>query len=393
MNRAEVLQEVRLMKFEDVYSRRTASKLTQEQAAEILGVSVRTVRRWEERYDAAGAEGLYDRRLGKLANNRVATDKVMEMLELFDTRYWDYTPKHFHEKLVAHHGFTQSYNWVRLTLQRYRRVQPAPRRGAHRRRRPRRPMVGMMLHQDGSTHQWVPDEWWDLIVTMDDANSKVYSAFFVDEEGTMSSFSGVMEVIETHGLFCSLYVDRGSHYWHTPEAGGKVDKQNPTQFGRALQQLGIELIPAYSPEARGRSERMFGTLQKRLPQELRSQGITTMEEANRFLKDVYLPEHNARFAKTPEDDASAFVPFAGNMRDTLCVQEERIVGKDNTVRYKRLVLQIAANQHRHHFVKARVRVHEYPDGNLAVFHGPRCIARYTSDGSPLKAEESKQNAA
>ena len=393
MNRAEVLQEVRLMKFEDVYSRRTASKLTQEQAAEILGVSVRTVRRWEERYDAAGAEGLYDRRLGKLANNRVATDKVMEMLELFDTRYWDYTPKHFHEKLVAHHGFTQSYNWVRLTLQRHRRVQPAPRRGAHRRRRPRRPMVGMMLHQDGSTHQWVPDEWWDLIVTMDDANSKVYSAFFVDEEGTMSSFSGVMEVIETHGLFCSLYVDRGSHYWHTPEAGGKVDKQNPTQFGRALQQLGIELIPAYSPEARGRSERMFGTLQKRLPQELRSQGITTMEEANRFLKDVYLPEHNARFAKTPEDDASAFVPFAGNMRDTLCVQEERIVGKDNTVRYKRLVLQIAANQHRHHFVKARVRVHEYPDGNLAVFHGPRCIARYTSDGSPLKAEESKQNAA
>ena len=393
MNRAEVLQEVRLMKFEDVYSRRTASKLTQEQAAEILGVSVRTVRRWEERYDAAGAEGLYDRRLGKLANNRVATDKVMEMLELFDTMYWDYTPKHFHEKLVAHHGFTQSYNWVRLTLQRHRRVQPAPRRGAHRRRRPRRPMVGMMLHQDGSTHQWVPDEWWDLIVTMDDANSKVYSAFFVDEEGTMSSFSGVMEVIETHGLFCSLYVDRGSHYWHTPEAGGKVDKQNPTQFGRALQQLGIELIPAYSPEARGRSERMFGTLQKRLPQELRSQGITTMEEANRFLKDVYLPEHNARFAKTPEDDASAFVPFAGNMRDTLCVQEERIVGKDNTVRYKRLVLQIAANQHRHHFVKARVRVHEYPDGNLAVFHGPRCIARYTSDGSPLKAEESKQNAA
>ncbi len=171
MNRAEVLQEVRLMKFEDVYSRRTADKLTQEQAAEILGVSVRTVRRWEDRFEADGAEGLYDRRLGKLANNRVPTDTVMEMLTLFDSKYWDYTPKHFHEKLVEHHGFTQSYNWLRLTLQSHGRIQPAPRRGAHRRKRPRRPMVGMMLHQDGSSHEWVPDQWWDLIVTMDDATA------------------------------------------------------------------------------------------------------------------------------------------------------------------------------------------------------------------------------
>ena len=393
MNRAEVLQEVRLMKFDELYSRRTADKLTQEQAAEILGISVRTMRRWEERYEAEGAEGLYDRRLGKLANNRVPADTAMEMLELFDTRYWDYTPKHFHEKLVAHHGFTQSYNWVRLTLQRHGRVQPAPRRGAHRRKRARRPMAGMMLHQDGSTHQWIPDQWWDLIVTMDDANSQIYSAFFVPEEGTMSSFTGITEVIETHGLFCSLYADRGPHYWHTSEVGGKVDKENLTQVGRALQQLGIELIPAYSAEARGRSERMFGTLQKRLPQELRSHGITTMDEANRFLKEVYLPEHNTRFVKAPEDEASAFVPFAGNVRDTLCIQEERVVGNDNTVRYKRLVLQIAANRHRHHFVKAKVRVHAYPDGELAIFHGPRCIGRYTSDGSPIEKEGRKQQAA
>ena len=393
MNRAEVLQEVRLMKFDELYSRRTADKLTQEQAAEILGISVRTMRRWEERYEAEGAECLYDRRLGKLANNRVPADTAMEMLELFDTRYWDYTPKHFHEKLVAHHGFTQSYNWVRLTLQRHGRVQPAPRRGAHRRKRARRPMAGMMLHQDGSTHQWIPDQWWDLIVTMDDANSQIYSAFFVPEEGPMSSFTGITEVIETHGLFCSLYADRGSHYWHTSEVGGKVDKENLTQVGRALQQLGIELIPAYSAEARGRSERMFGTLQKRLPQELRSHGITTMDEANRFLKEVYLPEHNTRFVKAPEDEASAFVPFAGNVRDTLCIQEERVVGNDNTVRYKRLVLQIAANRHRHHFVKAKVRVHAYPDGELAIFHGPRCIGRYTSGGSPIEKEGRKQQAA
>ncbi|WP_419737600.1 ISNCY family transposase [Ruegeria sp.] len=393
MNRAEVLQEVRLMKFEDVYSRRSANKLTQEQAAEILGVSVRTVRRWEDRFEADGAEGLYDRRLGKLANNRVATDKVMEMLELFDTKYWDYTPKHFHEKLVAHHGFTQSYNWVRLTLQRHGRVQAAPRRGAHRRKRPRRPMVGMMLHQDGSSHEWVPGQWWDLIVTMDDATNRVYSAFFVEEEGTMSSFQGLTEVIEAQGLFCSLYADRGSHYWHTPEAGGKVDKDNLTQVGRALQQLGIELIPAYSPQARGRSERMFGTFQNRLPQELRSHGITTIEEANQFLKEVYLPEHNALFAREPEDTTSAFVPFTGNVRDTLCVQEDRVVGNDNTVRYKGLVMQIAADRHRHHFVKAKVRVHEYPDGQLVIFHGPRCIGRYQPDGSPITQEDSKHKVA
>ncbi|WP_419739829.1 ISNCY family transposase [Ruegeria sp.] len=318
---------------------------------------------------------------------------MFSTLELFDTKYWDYTPKHFHEKLVAHHGFTQSYNWVRLTLQRHGRVQAAPRRGAHRRKRPRRPMVGMMLHQDGSSHEWVPGQWWDLIVTMDDATNRVYSAFFVEEEGTMSSFQGLTEVIEAQGLFCSLYADRGSHYWHTPEAGGKVDKDNLTQVGRALQQLGIELIPAYSPQARGRSERMFGTFQNRLPQELRSHGITTIEEANQFLKEVYLPEHNALFAREPEDTTSAFVPFTGNVRDTLCVQEDRVVGNDNTVRYKGLVMQIAADRHRHHFVKAKVRVHEYPDGQLVIFHGPRCIGRYQPDGSPITQEDSKHKVA
>ena len=390
MSRAEVLQGLRLMKFEEIYSRRQARQLTQDQAAEILGVSTRTFRRWEDRYEA---EGLFDRRLGKLANNRVPADTAMEVLELFDTQYWDYTPKHFHEKLEADHGFKHSYNWLRLTLQHHGRIQPASRRGAHRRKRERRPMVGMMLHQDGSSHEWVPDQWWDLIVTMGDANSEIYSAFFVPEEGTMSSFIGIRDVIETHGLFCSLYTDRGSHYWHTPEAGGKVDKDNLTQVGRAMQQLGIEMIPAYSPEARGRSERMFGTLQNRLPQELRSQGITTMDSANRYLKEVFIPEHNTRFGKPPADEASAFVSFAGNIRDTLCVQEERTVGNDNTVRYKNLVLQIAADQHRHHFVKAKVRVHEYPEGKLAIFHGPRCIGKYTADGTPFEDAKDKQNVA
>ena len=241
----------------------------------------------------------------------------------------------------------------------------------------------MMVHQDGSRHEWVPGRWWDLIVTMDDATSTIYSAFFVDEEGTMSSFRALAEVIGERGLFCSLYADRASHYWHTPEAGGKVDKDNPTQVGRALQRLGIELIPAYSPEARGRSERMFGTLQKRLPQELRLAGITDMAEANRFLKALYLPLRNARFATPAEGQGSAFVPFAGALDDILCVHADRVVGNDNTVRYRGLTLQIPPDRHRHHYVKARVRVHEYPDGTLAVFHGPRCLARYQTDGEPI----------
>jgi hypothetical protein len=216
---------------------------------------------------------------------------------------------------------------------------------------------------------------------MDDASSDILSAFFIEEEGTMSTFRGLSEVISAKGLFCALYADRAGHYWYTPEAGGKVDRDNPTQVGRALLQLGIELIPAYSPEARGRSERMFGTLQKRLPQELRLAGITTMDEANRFLRETFLPDHNRRFAITPEEPGSAFVPFAGSLDDILCIQEERTVGNDNTVRYKRLTLQIPEDRHRHHYVKAKVRVHEYPDDHLAIFHGPRRLAVYNADGT------------
>ena len=387
MRRTERLQGLRLMKFEDVYGRAYRGELSQVEAAEILGMSERSFRRYRDRFEAEGSEGLYDRRLGRASSRRAGVDEVMAMLTLFDTRYWDFTAKHFWEKLVSEHDFKRSYNWVRLSLQAHGRTRSAPRRGAHRRKRPRRPLAGMMLHQDGSTHHWAGDQSWDLIVTMDDATSDIYSAFFVAEEGTMSTFRGLGEVIAAKGLFCSLYADRGSHYWHTPEAGGKVDRDNPTQVGRALAQLGIELIPAYSPEARGRSERMFGTLQKRLPQELRLAGITTMAEANRFLEEVYLPAHNARFARPAEAVGAAFVPFAGDLEDILCVQEERVVGNDNTVRYHGRTLQIPADRHRHHYVKARVRVHEYPDRALAVFHGPRCLARYREDGTPIESSE------
>jgi len=370
MRRTERLQGLRLMKFEDVYGRAYRGELSQVEAAEILGMSERSFRRYRDRFEAEGSEGLYDRRLGRASLRRAGVDEVMAMLTLFDTRYWDFTAKHFWEKLVSEHDFKRSYNWVRLSLQAHGRTHSAPRRGAHRRKRPRRPLAGMMLHQDGSTHHWAGDQSWDLIVTMDDATSDIYSAFFVAEEGTMSTFRGLGEVIAAKGLFCSLYADRGSHYWHTPEAGGKVDRDNPTQVGRALAQLGIELIPAYSPEARGRSERMFGTLQKRLPQELRLAGITTMAAANRFLEEVYLPAHNARFARPAEAVGAAFVPFTGNLEDILCVQEERVVGNDNTVRYHGRTLQIPADRHRHHYVKAKVWVTNIRTGLWLSSTGP-----------------------
>ncbi len=265
MDRTTVLQEVRIMRFEDIYGRFEKGRLGCEEASELLGISVSSFRRWRRRFDAEGVKGLADRRLGKVSSRRAPVDEVAEVLGLFESRYWDFTVKHFHEKLKDKHGIERSYTWTKNTLQAAGKVAKAPRRGAHRRKRPRRPLPGMMLHQDGSMHQWVPGQWWDLIVTMDDATSDLYSAFFVEEEGTASTFEALSEVIEAKGLFCALYADRGSHYWHTPEVGGKVDRDNPTQVGRALIQLGIELIPAYSPEARGRSERMFGTLQKRCP--------------------------------------------------------------------------------------------------------------------------------
>ena len=234
----------------------------------------------------------------------------------------------------------------------------------------------MMLHQDGSTHEWVPGCQWDLIVTMDDATSELYSAFFVEEEGTMSSFQGLREVIEARGLFSSLYTDRGTHYWYTEAAGSKVDKTRLTQVHRALQRLGITLIPAYSPEARGRSERVFRTLQDRLPKELALAEITAMTAANAFLRDQFIPAYNQRFAVPAIEPGTAFIPWVGSsLADILCVQEDRVVANDNTVRYQGLSLQIPPDQHRCHYVKVMVRVHEYPDCNLAVFHGPRCLAR------------------
>jgi len=266
-------------------------------------------------------------------------------------------------------------------------VPKAARRGAHRKRRERRPLPGMMIHQDGSRHEWAAGQMWDLIVTMDDATGEHYSMFFVEEEGTVSSMRGVREVIASHGLFNSFYSDRGSHYWHTPEAGGKVDKKNPTQFGRAMKQLGIDMIAAYSPQARGRSERTFGTHQGRLPQELALAGITDMAQANQYLANVYMAAFNTEFGQPAMEEGSAFIPwFGGSLEDILCEQHDRIVGSDNCVQFEGLALQIPADRHRCHYVKVKIRVNRYASGALAVFHGPRGLAYFTPQGIPITDE-------
>lgn len=367
------------------------------EAAEFLGMSERHFRRLRDRYEAEGAEGIADQRLGRASARRAPVDEVAWVVEMLRTRHWDFTAKHFHEVMVRDHGLRRGYTWTKTTLQSAGLRPRAVRRSAHRKKRVRRPLEGMLLFQDGSTHRWLPGDAapdLDLVATMDDATGRVYSAFLVEEEGTASSFRGLLEVIGGHGLFSALYTDRGSHYFHTPKAGGKVDKTNPTQVGRALQQLGITHIASYSPEARGRMERLFGTLQGRLPQELRIAGITTMEAANRWLAEVFLPRFNARFAVSAAEPGSAFVAYVGRpLEDILCIQEERQVGRDNTVRYTGMVLQIPEQTHRHHFVKATVRVHAYADGTLAIFHGPRKLARYRADGSLQDTEATTRSAA
>ena len=358
-------------------------------------MSERHFRRFRDRYEAEGAAGLVDRRLGRASARRAPVDQIDWVLELYRTRYWDFTAKHFHEHLVRDHGFTLGYTWTKCRLQEAGLVKKAKRRGAHRKKRPRRPLPGMLLFQDASTHRWLvdPGRDLDLVATLDDATGELVSAFLVEEEGTFSSFRGLRETIERKGLFSSLYTDRGSHYFHTPEAGGKVDKTRLTQVGRALFQLGIEHIPAYSPEARGRMERLFGTLQGRLPQELRLAGVTGIEAADRFIAETFLPAFNARFAVPAAEEGSAFLPYVGRaLEDILAVQEERQVQNDNCVRYKGRSLQIPEQAHRRHFVKATVRVHEYPDASLAVFHGPRRLARYDEKGE-LVSDQEKQKVA
>lgn len=389
MKRTEILQENRKMRFEEVYGGWQKKRLSQDEAAEILGVCSRTFRRQICRYEENGLEGLNDKRITQASHRRAPVDEVMSLGERYRVRYRGWNVKHFYS-WYSREGGKRSYTWVKNTLQKQGLVTKSKKKGSHRQRRERSPLPGMMIHQDGSDHEWVLGKKWDLIVTMDDATNEHYSMFFVHEEGTASSFQGAQDVILKKGLFSSIYTDRGSHYWFTPEEGGKVSKTQLTQFGRSMQQLGIEMIPAYSPEARGRSERMFRTHQDRLPRELAAQNITNMDAANRYLKKVYQPAFNKEFRQKQLEEGSAFVPWIGtHIEDILCEHYERTVTPDNCVSFEGITLQIPPDKYRCHYVKAKVRVHRYIDSSLAIFHGPRKLADYDKNGNLKNKKKEK----
>lgn len=376
----------RAMKVQEVILRAMAKRITWWQAAEILGISDRSMRRWRERYDKYGYDGLFDRRRGKPSPKRVPVETVEEVLRLYPEKYFDLNVRHFHEKLVEEHGIRLSYTWVKRALQGAGLVKKAPKRGVHRKRRLRRPLPGMLLHLDGSHHQWFQDErWYDLIEVLDDATSETYYAQLAEEESTRTVMAALKEVIERKGRFCALYSDRASHFFETPKAGGPVDRRALTQVGRALKELGIDMIPAYSPQARGRSERRFGTWQGRLPQELRLAGIRTLREANRFLRESYIPEINRRFRGPATEKGHAFVPVRGQDLDRIfSVQHERVVANDNTVKLGERIWQLERTRWRGTLAGCRVTICEHLDGRVTIAYGPHVVGRFSPQAEALK---------
>src|SRR5712672_1606381 len=369
----------RAMKVQEVILRAMAKKITWWQAAEILGISDRSMRRWRERYEEGGYDGLFDRRKGKPSPKRLPVAVVEQVLGLYRDRYFDLNVRHFHEKLQSEHEIELSYTWVKLALQGAGLVTRGRKRGVHRKRRPRRPLPGMLLHIDGSHHRWFQDErWYDLIVILDDATSEIYYAQLVEEESTLTVMAGLKQVIERQGVFCALYSDRGSHFWLTPKVGGKVDPHRLTLVGRALHELGIQMIPAYSPQARGRSERSFGTWQGRLPQELRLASITTVEQANQFLRQRYIAEFNQKFAVKAAEKGTAFRRCGRSDLDWIfSIQTERVVDKDNTVAIKDRWWQIDKCRWRHTLAGQTVTIHEHLNESVSIRYGPHVVGRYT----------------
>jgi len=365
------------MKLQDVILKAMAKKLTWIEAAEIAGMSVRNMQRMRQRYQADGYNGLFDQRRGKRSIHRVPMETAEKVLALYRDKYLDFNVRHFHEKLAESENIRLSYSWVKQALQGAGLVAKRRKRGPHRRRRPRRPMPGMLLHIDGSKHRWFQDDrYYDLIVILDDATSEIYYAQLVDEESTRTVMQGVREVIERQGLFCSLYSDRGSHFFYTPKAGEPVDKNRPTQLGRALKELGIQMIAAYSPQARGRSERSFGTWQGRLPQELRLASVKTLAEANRFLRERYIAEFNHKFTARPAVKGTAFRRSGRSDLDWIfSIQTERVVSKDNTVAIKDRWWQIDKCRWRHTLAGQTVTIHEHLDQSVSIRYGPHVVGR------------------
>lgn len=377
----------RMMKAQEVILKAAAGKLKWWEAAEVMGVTDRTMRRWRERLNEHGYSGLWDYRKRQPSPKRVPMAMVEKVLGLYREQYFDFNVRHFYEKLRDKHGITLSYGWVKTALQTAGLVRKRKKPGSHRKRRPRRSLPGMMLHIDGSEHRWFNDDrYYELIVILDDATSEIYYAQLVEAECTRTVMAALREVIETKGLFCSLYSDRAGHFFVTAKRGEPVDMRRPTQVGRALQELGVKMIPAYSPQARGRSERSFGTWQGRLPQELRVRGITDLDHANEFLKSYYIAEFNSKFTVAAAQKGSAFVRARRKDLDWIfSAQHERTIHNDNTITLENRVFQLDKTRWRDTLAGQTVVVHEHLDGRMSIRYGPHVIAQYASGELPPQA--------
>jgi hypothetical protein len=379
--------EVKAMTRREVMVRAIAKEITWIQAAWICRITDRHMRRLKERYLAQGYDGLVDQRGGRPRRKRIPVRTIEQLCQLRREQYADFSVQHFWEKATEVHGLAISYTWAKLALQAAGLAEKSPARGRYRRRRERRPLRGMMLHLDGSTHEWVVDQpMWDLIVMQDDADSRIHYARFVPQEGTPSTFAALKHVLNHAGRFGELYTDRGSHFCYTPAAGQAATTEHQGQVSRALKALGIRQILAYSPQARGRSERTFQTIQGRLPQELRAAGITTYAAANEYLARVFVPDFNRRFTVTPAQAGTAFVPLIGvDLELLLSVQHARTVWNDSTVSFAGMTLQLPPRADRAHYVRCPVVVHEFPESTLGISYQGRLLARYARDGHLLPA--------
>lgn len=389
--RRQMAREAKTVTRKEVVIKAVNKKITWLQAADILAISPRQMRRIKLRYENQGFDGLSDWRGGKVRRKRIALTTIEEICRLKREVYPDFSIQHFYDRATEKHGIKLSYTWTRVVLQAAGLVEKAAGRGKYRRKRERRPMVGMLLHLDGSTHRWLPDQpMADLIVMLDDADGRILYARFFPQEGTLSTFCALEHVVRRYGRFCELYTDRGSHFCRTSTAGQAPDEQQLGQVTRALKALGIRQILARSPEARGRSERAFGTIQGRLPQELRLAAITTYDGANRYLDESFVADFNRRFTVPPAQQESAFVRIAGtDLKLLFSIQHDRVVRNDSTVAFNRLVLQIPPTRHRAHYARCPVLVHEFIDETLGISYQGKLLARYNQQGDLLATAAGK----
>jgi hypothetical protein len=373
--------EVRYMKRSEVILKAIDGKITWIQAAQILGISDRQMRRLKARYMKIGFNGIIDRRIQKKPHNLVPGTVIKEILDLYRTTYFDFNVKHFHEEITRNHGITQGYTWTKNVLQQAGLIAKDSKRGPHRKKRERKPLTGMMLHLDGSTHPWFldqPDFNFDLMIILDDANNEIYDGLFAPQEDTLSSLTVIKNTIQDKGIFCSLYTDRGSHFKVTNKKNSDPDKIFHSHIEKVLHKFGTKLIHAFSPQARGRGERMWQTVQGRIPQELRLHKISTIDEANRFLREIFIPKMNSLFKKTPPQEGTAFLPLPTHIDlDRACAFEhERTVKADNTIEFQNRILQIPKSEIRFSFTKCKVTVLEFLNKKIEIFYGPHLIASF-----------------